>query len=274
MIDDEALYTLCIDGGGSKTSLQILDKLNRKLAFRKKGESTYEGKAGSSNLTTIGAVGVEQAFHDLLDDVEIDEQSLKSISDQCKVIGGFAGVASPDSISNVKKMIAQWGFKRIEVDSDIGLLSRLIEDNGIVLIAGTGSICFGKHGDRTMRVGGLGRYLGDEGSGYHIGKSAIKACLEQEHGYGEPTDLNPELCRYFELENMKQLIRPFYAGDVMPEKVAGVAPLVFEKEDSDSVAREIIAGATSDLAKMLRKMIQKLTMKPSQIYLVGGSIQE
>jgi N-acetylglucosamine kinase-like BadF-type ATPase len=267
---DGASYTLCIDGGGSKTSLQIVDASGTKIAFQKNGIVVNEWRSGSSNINTVGVQGLDQLFHELFDDIVIHDSPLKSISGVCSVIGGFAGASAQSTIESIKTLINQWNFQSVEVMSDIGIISQFIQENGIALIAGTGSICFGKYNDETLRVGGLGRYLGDEGSGYFIGKLAIKASLENGYGYGQDTVLVQNVCHYFNLENICQIVRPYYAGTITPQEVAGLAPLVFQYEDSDPVAKKIIESAADELAKMLQIVVRKLKMEPSSIYLVGG----
>ncbi len=267
---DEVTYTLCIDGGASKTILQIVDASGAQVAFQKNGIVVNEVRSGSSNINAVGLQGLEQVFHELFDDIVINDAPLKSISDTCHVVGGFAGAAAPATVESITTLIRQWNFKSVEVTSDIGILSQFIQANGIALIAGTGSICFAKYGDATLRVGGLGRHLGDEGSGYFIGKSAIKASLEKGYGYGQDTVLVQELCHYFKLENISQIVRPYYAGTITPQEVAGVAPLVFQYEDSDPVAQKIVASAIDGLANTLHIAACTLNMEPSAIYLVGG----
>jgi N-acetylglucosamine kinase-like BadF-type ATPase len=267
---DAIAYTLCIDGGGSKTSLQIVDPSGAQVAFQKNGILVNEVRSGSSNINAVGLQGLENLFRELFDGIVIDGSPIESIGNRCSVVGGFAGAAAAATVESITTLIRQWNFQSIEVTSDIGILSQFIQANGIALIAGTGSICFAKYGDATLRVGGLGRYLGDEGSGYFIGKSAIKASLEKGYGYGQDTVLVQELCNYFKLENISQIVRPYYAGTITPQDVAGVAPLVFQYEDSDPVAHNIVASAADDLAKMLQIAVRTLNMEPSPIYLVGG----
>jgi len=267
---DEVIYTLCIDGGGSKTSLQIVDASGAQVEFQKNGIVVNEVRSGSSNINAVGLQGLETVFHELFDDIIIDGSPLSSVSNVCNVIGGFGGASALSTRESIATLIQQWNFHSIEVMSDIGIISQFIQGNGIALIAGTGSVCFAKYGDATLQVGGLGRHLGDEGSGYSIGKSAIKASLEKGYGYGQDTVLVQELCPRFKLENILQIIRPFYAGTITPQDVAALAPVVFQYEDSDPVAHQIIASAIDGLANTLHIAAYTLNMEPSAIYLVGG----
>lgn len=272
IVSEKERWVFCIDGGGSKTSLQIVDVQapSKPVIFEKNGVMVTECTAGSSNINTIGIASLEQLFKELFDSIIVDGQPLAAIASSAKLVGGFAGLGVPSAIDSVTDLLKQWGFASVQIMSDVALVSQFIEHEGIVLIAGTGSICFAKFGEKSLRVGGLGKYLGDEGGGYYIGKLAIKAALECGYGYGEDTILVQDLCLHFNLQNIRDIVRPFYAGTITPQQVAALAPLVFERADSDPVAQLIIESAIEGLAQMLQIAAHKLAMKPSTIYLFGG----
>src|SRR5205085_2541267 len=119
--------------------------------------------------------------------------------------------------------------ERLQVLTDAELALRLLKGNGMVLISGTGSICFAEKNGVRQRVGGLGRILGDEGSGYQIGLQAIRAALAEEFGYGPPTSLTPALKAFFEVTEMKTLFPQINSLEMSSATIASVSPLVFEK---------------------------------------------
>ncbi len=206
------------------------------------------------------------------DGLYIDGVLIESIVEQCAIVGGFAGASSQQTKDKLIELFVQYGFvkKNIFLMSDLEISSSFIEDNGIVLIAGTGSVAFGRSHGKEMQVGGLGRHLGDEGSGYHLGLQAIKACLEYEYGYGKYTILVDDVRSCFQVSNLKEIIRPFYVGDIPPKKIAGLAPIIFEKERMDFVAAELINAAANNLGRLVSTLIEKLQMPSSTIYLIGG----
>jgi N-acetylglucosamine kinase-like BadF-type ATPase len=155
--------------------------------------------------------------------------------------------------------------------SDAEMALQLLNDEGIILIAGTGSICLGKRGETLFRVGGLGRILGDEGSGYQIGLQAIKAALAEEYGWGISTSLTPALKELFQVSDLKTLIPKINLGEIPPSKIASSAPIVFSKAaEEDEVAKEIIDRTAGDLSCLLTTMINMASLSDCEIHLWGG----
>ena len=83
----------------------------------------------------------------------------------------------------------------VENDAICALASGTYGESGIVLIAGTGSIsyCYNKKTNELNRVGGWGYVLGDEGSGYDIGRQALVAIMKSYDGRGKSTQLTEAL---------------------------------------------------------------------------------
>jgi N-acetylglucosamine kinase-like BadF-type ATPase len=155
--------------------------------------------------------------------------------------------------------------------SDAEMALQLIDGEGISLIAGTGSICLGKKNETLFRVGGLGRILGDEGSGYQIGLQALKAALAEEYGWGIATSLTPALKDLFQVTDLKTLIPKINLGEIPPSKIALSAPLVFCKAlEQDEIANEIIDRAARDLGDLLTKMVNISSLSDCEIHLWGG----
>jgi N-acetylglucosamine kinase-like BadF-type ATPase len=234
-------YIICIDGGGSKTELQILDRYGNSVALRHNGTVAYVMRAGGSNIKIVGEEGVKNTIDTLLNDLKIEETAVdvKSIVSQCIVIAGFAGAAGIESKNILKNLFKEYNFdeNKIIIAHDAAMaLETITDSDGIILISGTGSICFGKKGAEIIQVGGLGRWLGDEGSGYYIGIHALKAALEEEYGWGNPTSLKIALRKYFKTSDLKSIITPFYRGEITNYQIAALAPIVFDQaEMNDSI---------------------------------------
>lgn len=263
-------YLICIDGGGTKTSMQILDADRNCVMFEKHGEQMDDYFAGPSNINAVGLHGVKKVLDDLFDGVSIDGESLAAIASQCRIIGGFAGLIKPEEQQEIKQYIKSYGYMQSTINHDAAILFDCFEGDGIVLIAGTGSICWTRKGDTLLRVGGLGYLLGDEGSGYAIGMQAIRAALEDLYGYGSYTNLSKALCEEMQVDSIEQIKKKLYAKELMPKHVARIAQIVFRMETTDKIARSIIEKATDDLAHMVTTAIKKLDMQPAALYCVGG----
>ena len=266
-------YTLCIDGGGSKTILQAIDETGRFVSLFKEGVKSDCVVAGGSNINVIGVDGVRAVFQALFDETQIGEERthLKSILSECACIAGMAGVGLAKNKEAVLSLIQEWGVLDPLVFSDAELALQLVEDKGIVLIAGTGSICFGKHDGQVFRVGGLGRILGDEGSGYQIGLQGIKGVLAEEYGWGTATALTPALREFFNVTEMRSLIPSINSGEMPHSKIASCAPLIFRRAwEGDSMARVIIHRAADDLSHLLIQMLRISQLSDCKVHLWGG----
>ena len=275
----EIKYVFCIDGGGSKTELQVLDTHGNIVQLSKDGLVSDTIKAGCSNFVTVGENGVKNTIQELFKNVQIlSEHSqitceLSSIAHRSIIVGGFAGGDQPESQAALKLIFKSYGFNNdnLFIMTDADLVLEGAPSPGIILISGTGSICLGKHNNTIFRVGGLGRYIGDEGSGYKIGISALKAGLEDAYGWGENTSLTQELKSHFNQNDIKNLIIPFYKGLITPDQIAALAPMVFNHaHNGDMLALRICDQAAQDLGFMLKKMVKISNIHTCPIYLVGG----
>jgi N-acetylglucosamine kinase-like BadF-type ATPase len=273
----ESDYLLCIEGGGSKTILQVMNQEGHIFSLVKHEIKKDRIETSGSNINSIGLEGVRQVLSSLLDDVFLLEGNreidLKDLLPHSRIIAGLAGAGLPQNKQSLVSLIQERGISsdRVLVMSDAEMALELIQDEGIILIAGTGSICLGKRGDTLFRVGGLGRILGDEGSGYHIGLRALKAALAEECGWGISTSLTTALKQLFQVSDLKTLIPKITLGEISPSKIASSAPIVFSKAaEQDEVAKEIIDRAAGDLSYLLTTMIHMSSLSDCEIHLWGG----
>lgn len=275
-------YIICIDGGGSKTELQVLDKYGELVALKqndiKDDTIAYSIKSGGSNINVLGENGVKKTLDMLLGDLKITQTdaSLKSIALQCAVIGGFSGAGRIEAQNTIKNLFKSYGFdeNKIIIVSDADMALASVDGDGIILISGTGSICFGKNGMELVRVGGLGKVVGDQGSGYYIGLHAIKAALEDEYGWGTATTLKKCLQDYFKTSDLKSIIGFLNKGEITNYQVASIAPIVFEQAKmNDPVALKIINKAVKKLGDMLVRMVQNGKFLTCPIYFFGGTFK-
>ncbi len=148
----------------------------------------------------------------------------------------------------------------VRLTNDAQLLFGAFADEvGIVLIAGTGSIALGQ--DRqghTARAGGWGYLIGDEGSGYDLGRRAIRAAAKAADGRGLQTSLLPALLAHWELEHPMQIIDEVYR-ERDKGTIAGCAGLVFDAADAwDPVASRLVQSGAAELASAAGAVEQAL----------------
>ena len=160
----------------------------------------------------------------------------------------------------------------IQSDGRVALEGAFNGGPGIVAVAGTGSVINGKSPDgTTISIGGWGRVIGDEGSGYFIGLEAIKAVSRELDGRGEAGRLRVSLSTRFGLETRERIIAAVYREKF---DIPSVAPAVLEAaEAADPVALEILTRASRDLAVQIVSAVERLGLKGGTgIVMIGGLI--
>jgi N-acetylglucosamine kinase-like BadF-type ATPase len=137
-------------------------------------------------------------------------------------------------------------------DAVIALAGATRTGQGIITIAGTGSIAFGRNpAGRSARAGGWGHIFGDEGGGFDIARQATRAVLRLEEGWGPPTVLRDMLLAATGSENANQMLHRFYTDDWPRSRVATLAQVVdAAAAEADGVAVGILRGAAEQLAKL------------------------
>ena len=269
-------YTVCLDGGGSKTAMQVLDNAGSPVILTLEDQTGVEVVAGGSNINVVGESGVRLVVNKLLQATVIDgeRQSLvKDLAADGWVYAGMAGVGSPEREAAVCAILQDGGFDpaRILVTSDAAMALRSVPGDGMVLIAGTGSICLAKKDGVTYRVGGLGRILGDEGSGYELGLLAIQAALAAEYGWGKPTALTEALKEHFKVDALRLIIPGVNTCLYASRDIAAVVPIVcrLAKQD-DAVAREVLHATAGRMVALVDRMVQYAGLSRGTVHCVGG----
>lgn len=268
-------YVLGIDGGGTKTICVLINSA---------GEVCGRGEAGPSNYQTVGLDAAGQSIALAIRRAVPPEMDFADIA----AIGlGLAGVGRPEDQVVVHSMVQQLPYRNdypvaltlppecvyVSHDCAIALAGGTHENVGIVAVAGTGSIAYGRnHEGVTGRVGGWGYLLGDEGSGYDIAIQGLRAVMRAYDGRQPPTRLTTDLMNKLELKSIEDLIGIVYRGNWKPKDIAALAPLVNAAAVAgDPVANEIIATAVGELVRMTGILCESLFGdRPVEIVTLGG----
>jgi N-acetylglucosamine kinase-like BadF-type ATPase len=144
---------------------------------------------------------------------------------------------------------------------------------GVAVIAGTGSMAFGRAPDgRTARAGGWGYLLGDEGSGYALALAALRAVARMADQRGPTTYLADMLLSHLALKQPQELIGAVYRGGLDRPAVAVLAPVVLEAaEAGDEVADAIVQKGAEQLALAVAAVARQLELtSPLPVALAGG----
>jgi N-acetylglucosamine kinase-like BadF-type ATPase len=145
-------------------------------------------------------------------------------------------------------------------DASIALSGALAGDAGIIVIAGTGSIAFGRNAaGRTARAGGWGYIYGDEGGGFDLTRQALRAALRFEEGWGPPTSLHTILLAETAAKSANELLHRLYRPESARPLIAAYSKLVDQAaEDGDIVAQKLLTNAAQELALLAHAVREQL----------------
>ena len=256
------MYTLGIDGGGSKTEAAIIDDNDRVLG---------RGLAGGSNTNFVTRRAAAAAF------VEAIRQALDAAGLQAAEIGCAGctfGGAAREAFAEVGIGTAPFGIGESQVAFERAGLDRMY---GIAMVAGTGSTCFGIDGNgKQFHSGGLGALLGDEGGGYDIGLRGIRRALLSRDGRRPPTALTDAVCDYFEVPRIGHVVSKLSGTRIQQPLIAGFAARVAAAAAAgDEAATEIIMEAGETLGELIGFVASRL-FGPDDAFpvvLAGGVFQ-
>lgn len=264
---------LGLDAGGSKTRVCLVPRVD--LA----ADSISTQIFGPGNFRQVGPVGIRALLREIA-------SSLQIIPSGTLVIGGFAGAGTLESQEAIRQILIEEGFLLDNVSaitSDGGLLLWALGNDGIALVAGTGSICIGRRRQSSdsadyleVRAGGYGHRLPSEVGGYRLGIGAIEAALAIEDGRGQsPTSLYKSVKEHFSLANLQHIIPELYPTDErkddVRERVAALSGTVFAAAAAgDSVAAGLVENMVDVLADHVRAVHAKLGAQPTTVGFHGG----
>lgn len=259
-------YLIGMDGGGSKTKCILTDNNLNPI---------YETIGGPSNFLVIGIEKVSETILNLLNDC-ILSQKISSNDVESIVLGTTGGGRRNDAELLETQIIKDASIKsitikniRVESDARIALEGAFSGKAGSILIAGTGSIMFGKNDKGEIhRVGGFGRFIGDEGSGYRIGRIGLNAVARYLDGRAKSTKIADLLEQEFSISTSEQLITEVYRNNF---NIAAAAPLVFDAAESgDVTAQRILEDEADELLLHISAMKTKLNVQLLKVSLIGG----
>src|SRR5688500_9800748 len=240
-----------VDGGGTRTSVTV--SRGGEIVGRAEGPGSAVRPGRSLVSATTIADAVRRALSaagELMGDV---------------LVAGIAGAGRETEAREVQQALRGEGIARkvvVTTDIAIALEGALGDGAGIVLSAGTGSIAIGRDASgRQLRAGGYGWQMGDEGSGYAIGRAALGAVSRATDGRGAETALSARLLEATRSADFDELVR--WTATAGPPEVAALAPHVLGAADEgDPTARAIVHYAAEELAGLILHLRRKLGGDP------------
>ena len=270
----EKKYVIGVDGGGTKTVAALSD-LNLKIL--------KIAKTGPSNLRNVERI--EEAV------LNISKAILKVIKGvkEKEILSIFVALAAvEEEFKSEKEKIKKGVLKnskilkvlknpepsrQIEIVSDqiAAFKSGTDEKDGLVLIAGTGSVCHGWREKKEAKTGGWG-WANDEGSGFWAGQKGYQAIFKELDGRGKKTKITKLLFKEWKLERKEDLMKKIYGSDSI-RNISLISKIVDEASQmGDKVARSIMEEAGEELALLavavIKKLISPLARKRTRLPLV------
>jgi N-acetylglucosamine kinase-like BadF-type ATPase len=258
------LHVLGIDAGGTKTVCQLADE---------QGTIVAEARSTGANLQAVGELQVEKVLYHVMEEAIGDRPLVPDA-----ICLGIAGVDRPDDAAVVRAIMKRIGYKaRVLVVNDalVALEAGAPGRPGVVIISGTGSISYGRNADGlAARSGGWGYVLGDEGSGYWIGRAALRAVLREADQRGTETALTPLLLSHFGVGQPQALIHEVYHSNLKPAAIGALAQCVHQAfAHGDEVAIGIVRGAANELESSAMSVVRRLDLLGSRFpFILAGGI--
>ncbi len=259
-------YLIGIDGGGTKTKCIATDLKSKPL---------YETTGGPSNFLVYDLNKVSETIFNLLEDC-IEKLNCK-FEDLAAIVLGTAGAGRKEDALRLEKHFGNYtmsknaNIKNFKVVSDaiIALEGAFSGKPGSILISGTGSIMYGKDSKGEIhRVGGFGRLIGDEGSGYSIGRKGLAALSKYYDGRGKLTLLTKLIPSRIKSEDT--LINAVYKDNI---DIAAVSQhVIYAAKKDDEVCQKIVDEETDELISHIQSMRVKLNFKILEVCFSGSII--
>lgn len=251
------MYCIGIDGGGTKTKMTLFDD-NGIIINEVILPTVYILTQDKEQCIKILSQGVSQ--------LDPEEKAF--------VLAGLAGYGQQSEVQQEIEKVCQiaFGKRRFSLFSDvrIALAGALDNQDGIVIIAGTGSIAVSIQNNQMRRCGGWGYQLGDEGSAYWIAKEMLKIYCQQVDGRLERTVLYYKIIERCHLKHDYDIIT--YIKEINNDRtiIASLADINGEAAKlNDKYALKIYEKAAKELSSLVRVLAKDFS-SPVYVSYIGG----
>ncbi len=242
---------LGIDGGGSKTSCVIGDD----------NSALGSGASAGSNVIRVGEEKARASLYAAITQAcSAAKIAPKQIDRACV---GIAGGARPEIAAVVQRMLSDFISGDVEVVGDmvIAMQAAFGSGPGVIVIAGTGSIAYGRNAKgESVRAGGWGFAISDEGSGHWIGRSAVTAAMRgyDRAQHKSTSALLDGILKFWGLSMVEQLV---VMANSAPDFAALLPTVVSASEAGDHLARNVLTHAGSELGALAGIVIDRIFKK-------------
>jgi len=254
-----------LDGGGTKTKVAIADESGRMVETFTSGPINYNGQDERV---------VERNIEEIVTRIGMVCGSLEHCAHICL---GAAGISAAGVTERLTAAIRNAGYRgglTLAGDHETALYGALSQPHGIILIAGTGSICYGRNEQGcTHRTGGFGHLIDDEGSGYSIGRQLLEALVQASDGRIPPTVVSERIYETLQLPNgsLNEVIGFVYDPQRTKKDIAALAPILSEAcSVGDMAALNIARHSAEALFELLAPVAERLGLQSGNLALAGS----
>lgn len=238
-----------IDGGGTRATAVVVDGA---------GAERVRVHGGAALVRSVDPAAGAASLADLVDRALRDAGAAPPAAGLCCALAGAGREPERQALAAALHREAIADRLRVVTDAEAALHDAFGDGPGILLIAGTGSIAWGRGPDgRVARAGGWGALLGDEGGAYAIGLDALRTAVRAGDGRGPETRLRCDLLEHTGVEALDDLIA--WTAAASKAEVAALAPLVTRAAAAgDAPAADLVRRATRDLADHVAALVRRL----------------
>lgn len=255
-----------IDGGGTSTKARLYVFRDGQIA-----DVIAEANSGSANLNSVSKEQIELHFRQLINDLKPKNAVGVGL--------GVAGLSTPGAMKELENILLNAGFPSlmsIKGDHEIALRGALGQQSGILLISGTGSICYGQNANGQLaRSGGYGYLLDDEGSAFSVGLKMLRYWIQAWDGRILPSPMLNHVTSILSESNspLHQAMDLAYGPHFDKAKIASLAKeyecfLLIE----DPYALTIFLEESEGIIHMVKAVSTALGLNEPKLVMQGGFI--
>ena len=259
-----------IDGGATRTRAAVASGDGHLLGYGAAGPSNVDNVSVEEARSAIAAA-VEQALAQAgFPDAQLDAAFFG--------MAGIVAAADREVVLRLARQIDRLHGSTIGIDHDIriALAGAIPSDVGIVLIAGTGSSCYGRREDGLSHQTGWGYLLDDEGSSFVLGLEAMRAAVRDFDGRGTHTALTPLVLKHLGIASIPEILHALYHRRTSIPEIAAFAPTVLElAAQGDPIAYRCLRRGALELSRMVFTVAQRLGFLRGSVpvAMVGGLVE-
>lgn len=263
-------YYIGIDGGGTKSTVLVSDGRKDLYAFVVSGfnYNSFPKNVIQQNVTDIRSY---LKSHGL------------DVADCLGICIGSAGTGNEDAVEFLKKAFTEGGFScRLLITGDhvTALTGAFGSECGILLISGTGAICYGQtgRGEEPVRAGGYGHLIDDGGSAYAIGRDLLHEVVMERDGRKEKTILTEKVFKKLGINSVSEMISYVYDKNHTKKEIAMMASILEESELlSLKAVQEILGNGAKELVSCVKAVTTGMAVPAGEsipLVLAGSTIQK